>query len=88
LNLGFPPDATVLWLARSSITCLDGEAAHRMEQRLLAEAAARGWTIGGEFALAVTEEAVALLQGLAAREQRAHQPFADVEGPRPSARSS
>jgi hypothetical protein len=52
LNFGFPPGSTARWDVEFSFAFSGGRLAHDAEQRLLAEASARRWTIGGEFAVA------------------------------------
>lgn len=52
LNAGFPPGSAIGWRMLFQFALPDAQRAHRAEQALLRECAARSWTMGREFALA------------------------------------
>lgn len=52
LNLGFPPGSVAFWRMLFGFGFRSAGLAHDAEQALLQESARRGWTIGGEFAIA------------------------------------
>ena len=65
LNFGFPPGSTARWDLEFSFTFSGARLAHDAEQRLLAEALARRWTIGGEFAVARPQDILLLARSVA-----------------------
>lgn len=65
LNFGFPPGSTARWDIEFSFAFSGGRPAHDAEQRLLAEASARRWTIGGEFAVARPRDMLLLARSVA-----------------------
>ncbi|KQM98016.1 hypothetical protein ASE78_07015 [Sphingomonas sp. Leaf25] len=55
LNWGFPSTLGLRWVPFSASPMMTAEAAHALEQSLLVGIASRGWSVGGEFAMARVE---------------------------------
>jgi hypothetical protein len=70
LNFGFPPGSVVTWSILFQFELSDAARAHRAEQALLGDCASRGWSVGGEFAVAPLTELLAMARaaGYAARD--------------------
>ena len=63
LGAGFPPGLRVSWRLLTSRVFATAVDAHRAERRLLDEADARAWALGGEFVLAPQDALIAAVEG-------------------------
>lgn len=70
LNFGFPPGSAVAWSILFQFELPDAWRAHQAEQALLGDCASRGWSAGGEFAMAPLADLLSLARaaGYAARD--------------------